>query len=523
MSRSATILRNVASNWAGFAVNAAVTLVLTPFVLSQLGEARYGVWVLTSSIIGSYGLLDIGFRAGVTQYLTRYLSLCDYGKVNEYLSGAVMALAALGTLMAALSIGAAYLAPWALDLPPGTEREASWCILVVGFASALQCVFFPFTAVFTAAQRFDLANLIGVGTRLLMAGAIYAALSMGYGLVGISAVHCVVSLIDYFIRWRVAYRIAPGLKLSLRRANLATLRDMGSFGAWNFLISITSFVYFHFPALLIGARMPVAAVGHYALAASLWRQIADVLAPVGQVIYSAATELHFRGERDLLERLYRDGTRLMLLATISVVIVASFWAEDFYRLWIGEQYLSSSPYSSVALLLKVLLISTVAGYASQIAGQILLGAGRVRLLAIVQVLAAGITVMLTYILIGPYGLVGVAASPVIGIVAVLSIGIPLVVHKTLDFHIKGFLIACVRPLAVAALLAIVMVCIRLTGQPEDWFHLFVHGMWAGIAVAVVVVAVGLTAEERQRFLIQPTRHLLSRLRRKGSAAEVTIR
>ena len=73
MSRSSVILRNVASNWVGFAVNAAVTLVLTPFVLHELGSARYGIWILTSSIIGYYGLLDLGFRAGVTQYLTRYL------------------------------------------------------------------------------------------------------------------------------------------------------------------------------------------------------------------------------------------------------------------------------------------------------------------------------------------------------------------------------------------------------------------------------------------------------------------
>jgi O-antigen/teichoic acid export membrane protein len=56
VSLSSSILRNIASNWAGYAVNAAVTLVLTPFVLHQLGDARYGVWVLTSSIVGYYGL-----------------------------------------------------------------------------------------------------------------------------------------------------------------------------------------------------------------------------------------------------------------------------------------------------------------------------------------------------------------------------------------------------------------------------------------------------------------------------------
>lgn len=71
---------------------------------------------------------------------------------------------------------------------------------------------------------------------------------------------------------------------------------MGPYGVRNFLISLTSFVYFNVPTLLIGALMPVAAVAHYELAASHWRQIGNILAPVGQVIYPAATELHVRGD-----------------------------------------------------------------------------------------------------------------------------------------------------------------------------------------------------------------------------------
>ena len=96
MSRAGTILRNVASIWLGFAVNAAVTLALTPFVLRHLGTAGYGIWVLSSSIIGYYGLLDLGFRAGVTQHLTRYLAIGEDVKASECMSSAIAALAALG-------------------------------------------------------------------------------------------------------------------------------------------------------------------------------------------------------------------------------------------------------------------------------------------------------------------------------------------------------------------------------------------------------------------------------------------
>ena len=357
MSRSAVILRNVASNWVGFFISACVTLALTPFVLGELGTTRYGVWILTSSIIGYYGLLNLGFRAGVTQYLTRYLAAGDDHKASETMSSAVAVLASLGVVMAGLSVGAAYVAPKVFRLPEGMEREAFWCILIVGCSSAIQFGLSAFTSVFTAKQRFDLANVIGIVTRLLTAGGIVFALRMGYGLIGVSAATCAVSAIDYLVRWRVARRLAPTLEVSWRFASLARVREIGAFGLWNSLISINQFVYQHMPNFLIGTLMPIAAVGYYALATGLSRQINSVLSPVPQVVYPAAADLHVRGDRANLERLYHDGSRLTMLVMIPLVLVAA-WASNFYRLWLGQKHLSEVSFHSLAFLFQILLIST---------------------------------------------------------------------------------------------------------------------------------------------------------------------
>jgi O-antigen/teichoic acid export membrane protein len=512
MTRTATILRNIASNWAGFAVSAVVTLVLTPIVLRGLGEARYGVWVLTASITGYYGLLDLGFRGGVNQYLTRYLSVGDDRKASECMSSALAVLVAIGSVISVLTVILAYLAPRVVNLPEGMEREAFWTIVIVGLSSALQVVFFPFAAVFTATQRFDLANLIGVVTRLLTAAGVYAALTMGYGLVGISAVTCGANLVDYLIRWRVAYRLAPRLHVSPRLANRARIREIGSFGGWSFLISLSVYLYGHAQMLLIGWLMPVAAVGYYALAVALAGQIRSVLTPIGQAINPSAVELHARGDRGMLERLYHEGSRLMLLATISVVLPAAFWAEDFYRVWIGETYLRDSTFASVALLLRIMIVGIMAGYAANIAGQILLGAGHVRAVAIAHVVGGVLSLALSLAAIRPYGLVGVAASAVIGAVSVELIAIPLLLQRAVGLRVKAVVkSACLRPAAVGVLLAGCMASMRLAaGRPADWFHLVLYGVLTAIAAAAIVLLAGVSSEERQRLIGRPVRQLLGR-------------
>ena len=81
--------------------------------------------------------------------------------------------------------------------------------LQVGIGAALQFPFFVFSAVFPATQRYDLANAVGVVTRLVQASGIVIALNLGFGLIGISVAVLGSNLLDYLIKWRVSYRLIP--------------------------------------------------------------------------------------------------------------------------------------------------------------------------------------------------------------------------------------------------------------------------------------------------------------------------
>ena len=57
--------------------------------------------------------------------------------------------------------------------------------------------------------------------------------------------------------------------------------------------------------MLIGAFMPIAAVGYYALATGLSRQVNSILSPVPQVVYPAAAELHAQNDLGRLSTRWR--------------------------------------------------------------------------------------------------------------------------------------------------------------------------------------------------------------------------
>jgi hypothetical protein len=64
-----------------------------------------------------------------------------------------------------------------------------------------------------------------------------------------------------------------------------------------------------------------------------------------------------------------------------------------------------------------------------------------------------------------------------------------------------------RAMAAGALQALIFMSIRASGPPNDWFRLILHGLLAGAAAVAAVATVGLTAAERQRFLLDPVRRL----------------
>ncbi len=60
-----SLVINAVSNWVALGVNIIVGFLLIPYIIKRLGVAQYGIWTLIISIIGYYGLLDMGVTAAI--------------------------------------------------------------------------------------------------------------------------------------------------------------------------------------------------------------------------------------------------------------------------------------------------------------------------------------------------------------------------------------------------------------------------------------------------------------------------
>jgi len=468
----------------GFAVHTAIAFFLTPFVLASLGEVRYGVWALVIGLTGYYGILDLGFRQGMTQYMTRYLAARDFEQLNRTASTTWVALACCSVLVAIATLFFAAFAPLIFDIRADAVSETRWCILINGLSMAVQFLYYPFATVFVATQRYDLGSAIGVGTRVFTAAATVAALLGGFGLIGVSVVHALGSQLDYAVRWRVAYRILPELRVTPRLASRRSLWEVVSFGGWGFLLQSGERLISSTAPVIIGLFMPVAAIASYALARGLSYRIYGLFVPIAQVFYPAATHLDARGDRQGLARLYLAGSKFLLLLAVAAVVIAVLLARDFYQLWVG-QMLSEDTLSTVVVLFYLLIAATALRAAQGVGNHVFYATRKLRQLGVLVLLEGLVSLALVVSLISALGLLGVG----LGLLVPAAV-FQAIVHPMLVCHLLGLgkwayvRQVYVRPaVAGVAMTAILLPASRLAAPAESWAWLFLYGL-VGAAVTL---------------------------------------
>jgi O-antigen/teichoic acid export membrane protein len=512
------LLRNIFSNWIGFAVQAVTALFLTPFILRSLGQQMYGVWALVGSVTGYYGLLDLGFRAGLTQYLTRHLSTEDYDELNQTASTGFFLLLGLGALSLVAGLVIAVLLPRFVHLSPAAAADARVAIAIMGVGFAAQFAFFTYTAMLTALQRFDVSNAIGVTTRLLTVLAVWIALRAGYGVVALSVITTVSLFVDYGARAFAAVRLVPQLHVSHAWIRTHSAKQFLGYGIWTSIVQTGVRVISYTDALVIGMVLNAAAITPFAIAVSLISYFSDLLVPITQVFFPVFTKLDAAGDRDELQRVFVASSRLMLLVCLGTALVCAACAYDFMNLWVGPSVLEQNPWGSAAIVFYVLAVgATLSGW-QRLSIQVLLGMCRVELTAGLFAAEAVCNLMLSVVLAHKIGIVGVAWGTTAPSLLFNLVIVPIVTCRAVGVDVRQYLQATlVRPLAAAAVEAAALIAIaHQLAASSSWVTLFARAALSAIVVGAVALFIGMSKAERDATAWRPLRRL-TRSRRETEA------
>jgi O-antigen/teichoic acid export membrane protein len=403
-SRSLAI--GAATNWAAFAATLFVAFFLAPYLIRHLGDARYGVWCVVEAILAYFTLFDLGIAACLVRFVARHHATGEHDELNRMVS-ACLALF-LAAALAVLVLGSA-LVPF---VAPGLERQLGntgdvapfMLLMLANLALSLPLSVFP--SILDGLQRFVVKSVIRLVFLGLKVGGIVYAMETTPGLWSLAVVFTLTNLLEHAAMAGLVFRFLPGLRLSHRLVNRATLREVRGYSVDAFLAMLAGRITVQTGAIVVGGFLTAAGAAHYAVAARLVEMAKNLLRSVTVTLTPAVSQREATGDLDGVRRVLLHGTRWVLYLVLPIHLGLLFFGRPFLARWLG-----SADYAGWCFPVVVILSATLTlGVAQSVAARILYGLGRLKLFARLALVEAGLNLGLSLALVGPLGLVGVAIA-----------------------------------------------------------------------------------------------------------------
>jgi O-antigen/teichoic acid export membrane protein len=401
------VLVSTLSNYAGQATTLLTWFLLTPFLVTQLGDDAYGLFVLVTALAGYTTLLDLGVTSSVTRYVAALRAQSDFDGLRRLVAtGFVVSLALCG-ITVALGVALAPLVPDAFGVPDDERETARNLVYLAAISAGLVFPTGTLFAVLRGLQRYDLANALGVVATLLVAAATVVAVLAGGGVLWVVGVTIPVTIIMQIPAARAVRWADPRLRLSRGRPRAADVKTIASFSWAVSVIQGANQIKTRTDEVVIAAFLPVARVTPYSLARRAAEAPQLLTYQFTRVLLPLSSDFSARGQQDRLRSIVLAGTRIALGAHLVVTSSFVVLAGPFLEAWVGGEYRNAS---------TILIILAVAGtinLATWPAGAVLQGLSRHRPFALFAIVGASVNLGVSIALIHPFGPAGVALGTLI--------------------------------------------------------------------------------------------------------------
>lgn len=451
LSRTRRFFGGLASGYAHQIIVTVIGLWLTAFLLAQLGEEEYGLWLLVAQLLGYLALLDLGVVALLpreTAYATGRAGGAEAAAELSLLVGRTVRLVLWQTPFVAL----AGLVLW-LNLPAAWDAlRAPLGIVLLAFVAL-----FPFRVLHATLRGLqDLAFLGVAGTAAWLVGtaATVALVVAGFGLYGLAVGWIAGQLLVPLIAWiRLRRRFPHALPGAISKRKTGSPARMLKRGVWISVSQIAHVLLSSTDVIIVGAFWGPVAVVPYVITGKL----AAVLANQPQLMMQAAepglSEIRTGENRERAIQVSSALTEAMLIFSGVLVCIVLAVNEGFITWWVGADQWGG-------LVLTMLILGRVIlTHWNLTVATALFSFGYERRLALTALTSGLITVGASIVLVPRVGALGAPLGAIVGLVLV-----------SLPANLRGFS----REVGVPVR--------HLIGAHAHWFWRF--ALVAGIALAI---------------------------------------
>ena len=391
-------------SYVNLGISTVIPLFYTPVMLRLLGQAEYGLYSLSNSVISYLSLLTFGLGSTILRYLTQARTENNREKLESTLGlfAVLYSIISLITLIVGIILTRFSGSIFAKGLTILEIHRLNILIVLMALNSAISLICVPFASISICYEKYIFRKIVEMISTIAVPLLNVAVLYAGYASIGMAIIGTIMQILLLILYvWFCICRI--GICPKFKNLPLGMLKDIFGFTAFIFLSSIADLLYWSTDKVLLGAMVSSSAVAIYNVGATFNSMLQNLSSSISSVFAPRVNQFVFSGHRieDFSELLIRVG-RIQYLIVSLVLSGFIVFGRTVIRLWAGAEY--EDAYVVALLTMVPLAVPLI----QNIAFTTITAQNRHRFRSILYVVLAVLNVIGTYYLIPLLGIIGAA-------------------------------------------------------------------------------------------------------------------
>ncbi len=369
--------------------------VITSLVMAYyIGASGLGLWVMLFSITSLSEVTNLGIPSATTKYVAEFKD--DNTRLYQVVSASFILSIILGTLTAVALFILADRITEIFNMPLLTPL-LKFFILSIPFNYIVGSVI----ATLNGLRNMKLVSLLNVTSQSLNFVFVIIPIILGYGLNGAIIGFIISTIIYTLVAMFFFRRIVAELTLIKFKE---TSKILLFFGTQTVLSSIVGIILYRIDILMIAYFLTPTDVGIYSVAIAIARMIWIIPQSINAVSFPTFSHYWGTSEHNMAIKLFDKALKYSLFMLAVIGFLLAIFGKDAILLLYGNMFLPA------VLPLQILLIGAVVRGTIISIGSIWLSVGRPDMGYKLPLITVGPNILMNYILIPTYGIVGAAIA-----------------------------------------------------------------------------------------------------------------
>ena len=480
-------------SYAGIIISTVASLLYTPWMKNQIGDANYGLYTLVGSLVAIF-MMDFGLSTSVTRFISKYRAENNEIQINNVMGYVFKLYIAIDIVISIVLIIVYMLIDniyVGLSIP---ERDTLKKIfLIFATYSVLAFPFTPLSGVLNAYEKFVWLKICELFQKLFAIFLTVVALLTDHGVVSLVLMNAVSGIATILIKlWIIGKgkMIRPNFWIH----DKVLLRELFGFSIWVTGLALAQRLIFNIAPSILGVTSTSIEIARFAPASQLEGYFFTFAYAINGLFMPMVARLDYNMDNHGIENImikvgkYQICVLGLLFSGICTV------GTEFIELWMGSEYRISG-------ICTVLLIApSIFLYPQQIANTLLSIRNKVKYQAMCALIIGAINVGLSFLLTPQLGALGSSISICVAFLVNLVL-LNIVYHKVLNLNLKQFYKVVYIRYVPPILLAIIITQFILRNITySSWLWLLVKIVVCTTVYLILLYMIGFRKEEKAKII-----------------------